>query len=135
MALLAAAARHVGGVRGPPAAGEGRDHAGRYPEGEGAPGASRRDGTAGRSEAEASVRCGGGLRAAGPAALMGAVRGREGKRAGPCVTAGSAERVLGPPRNKAFSRSAPPLKLKGKRYGRRLLREGAARGKRACAVF
>lgn len=28
------AARHVGGVRGPEAAGEGRDHAGRHPEGE-----------------------------------------------------------------------------------------------------
>lgn len=37
-ALLAAAVRHVGGVRGPPAAGERRDHAGRHPEGEGAPG-------------------------------------------------------------------------------------------------
>lgn len=31
-ALLAAAVRHVGGVRGPPAAGERRDHAGRHPE-------------------------------------------------------------------------------------------------------
>ena len=63
-------------------------------------------------------RCCEGLRAW---TLCGAVRGRQGKRAGLCVTVGSAsaERVLRPPRNKALSRSAPPLKLKGKRYGRR----------------